>query len=127
MDKSSEKIKKLKESILSDGCINSLHVWDGILLDGYDRYEICVSNGISFEVCEMSFKSRNETIEWICVNQLKRKDLTLKKQKYLMGKLYIVRKNIGIGNGIPTKIIQKLFSEAFKRNSSTVNVYSFRI
>lgn len=124
LDKSNEKIKKLKTSILLNGCINPLHVWNDILLDGYDRYDICIKNDIPFKICKMNFKNRNEAIEWICVNQLKRKDLTLKMQKYLIGKLYEVRKNIGADIEIPTKVIQQFFSAEYKKDISTISKYA---
>lgn len=124
LDKSSEKIKKLKTSILSDGCINPLHIWNGILLDGYDRYEICMNNDIPFEIREMNFKNRNEAIEWICLNQLKRNDLTLKMKIYLIGKLYEVRKNLGIDKGIPANVIVKKVSAEYKKYPSTICKYS---
>lgn len=123
-NKSNEKIKKLKASILSNGCINPLPVWNDILLDGYDRYDICIKNDIPFEICEMNFKNRNEAIEWICENQLKRKDLTLKMKAYLIGKLFEVQKSLGIEKGISgSKIINKIAAE-YNKHTSTIWKYS---
>jgi hypothetical protein len=32
---------QLEENLLRDGCQSPLIVWDGVLLDGHNRYEIC--------------------------------------------------------------------------------------
>lgn len=123
-NKSNERIKKLKASILSNGCINSLPVWNDILLDGYDRYEICLDNNIHFEICKINFKNRNEAIEWICENQLKRKDLTLKMKAYLIGKLFEAQRSLGIEKGISgSKIIEKIAAD-YNKHTSTIWKYS---
>ncbi|MDR1140608.1 MAG: hypothetical protein LBL62_02880 [Planctomycetaceae bacterium] len=31
----------VEESILKDGCLSPLVVWNDILVDGYNRYDIC--------------------------------------------------------------------------------------
>lgn len=123
-NKSNEKIQKLKTSILSNGCINPLHVWNGILLDGYDRYEICLDNDIPFEICEINFKNRNEVIEWICLNQLNRKDLTLKMKAYLIGKLFLTQRSLGIKKGISGNDIIKKIAADYNKHTSTIWKYS---
>lgn len=123
-NKSNEKIKKLKASILSNGCINPLPVWNDILLDGYDIYDICIKNDIPFEICEMNFKNRNEAIEWICENQLKRKDLTLKMKAYLIGKLFEAEKILAINQKIPINIITEKISDEYNKYPSTISKYS---
>lgn len=123
-NKSNEKIQKLKTSILSNGCINPMHVWNNILLDGYDRYEICMNYDIPFEICEMDFKNRNEAIEWICINQLKRNDLTLKMKAYLIGKLFLAKKSLGVKNGISGNDIIKKIAADYNKHTSTIWKYS---
>lgn len=123
-NKSNEKIKKLKTSILSNGCINPLRVWNNILLDGYDRYEICINYNIPFEICEIDFNNRSEAIEWICVNQLKRKDLTLKMKAYLIGKLFETQRSLGIKKGISGNDIIKKIAADYNKHTSTIWKYS---
>lgn len=123
-NKSTEKIKKLKASILSNGCINPLPVWNDILLDGYDRYEICLDKNIPFEICKMDFKNRNEAVEWICVNQLKRMDLTLKMKAYLIGKLFEAQRSLGIEKGISGSKISKKIAAEYNKHTSTIWKYS---
>ena len=43
----SEEYAGLEESILAEGCRDSLVAWHGILIDGHNRYEICEKYGIT--------------------------------------------------------------------------------
>ena len=33
--------EQLEANLLADGCLDSIIVWDGIIVDGHNRYEIC--------------------------------------------------------------------------------------
>jgi DNA-binding transcriptional regulator/RsmH inhibitor MraZ len=48
-----EEYAGLEESILAEGCRDALILWDGILIDGHNRYEICTRHNIPFETTEM--------------------------------------------------------------------------
>ncbi len=50
----------LEHSIIKDGCREKLVVWNGVLVDGHNRYDICTRNGIPFEVREMDFANRRK-------------------------------------------------------------------
>ena len=39
---------QLEANILADGCRDPLIVWDGIILDGHNRYQICHRHRIPF-------------------------------------------------------------------------------
>ena len=49
----------LKESILANGCEMPLVVWDGIIVDGHNRYHICIENSIPFAIEEKQFESKD--------------------------------------------------------------------
>lgn len=68
----------LEENILSDGAVFlPLVVWDGIILDGHNRYEIIQKHPeLVYAVHEMQFSNRYEDLSWICRNQLGRRNLT---------------------------------------------------
>ena len=68
-------LKNLEDSLITDGCIDPLVVWNDIIIDGHNRYEICRSRNIEFKTHEMKFKSRDEAILWILRNQLSRRNL----------------------------------------------------
>lgn len=84
----------LEESILSEGCRDSLVVWEGegILVDGHNRYEICKKHGIAFDVVEKTFGNRYESINWIINNQLGRRNVSEEQRRYLIGKRYQAEK-----------------------------------
>ena len=86
----------LEENILSDGAVFSpLVVWDGIILDGHNRYEIIQKHPeLIYAVHEMQFANRYEAIAWICKNQLGRRNLTPSQKKYLIGQRYEAEKKV---------------------------------
>ena len=50
-------------------------VWNGTVVDGHNRYEICTAHGIRFDTVERDFADRSEAILWILRNQLARRNL----------------------------------------------------
>ena len=34
---------KLEDNLLQDGCREPISLWEGIILDGHHRYEICMT------------------------------------------------------------------------------------
>ena len=85
-----EEQKQLEENILADGVvINPLIVWNGVIVDGHNRYRILQQHPeLQFTTYEKAFSDRYEAIAWICKNQLGRRNLTLQQFKYLMGQQY---------------------------------------
>lgn len=66
---------QLEANILADGCRDALVVWDGVLIDGHNRYEICTKHGIKFDTVEMAFDSAAHARVWIRGNQTGRRNL----------------------------------------------------
>ena len=85
-----EEYEKLEANILADGVvINPLIAWNGIIVDGHNRYRILQAHPeIPFQVHEKAFSDRFEVLAWICRNQLGRRNLTPVQRKYLIGKQY---------------------------------------
>ena len=85
---------QLEENILSDGAVVSpLIVWDSVILDGHNRYEIIRKHPeLVYAVHEMQFSNRYEALSWICRNQLGRRNLTPQQKKYLIGQRYEAEK-----------------------------------
>lgn len=79
---------QLEANILADGCRVPITVWNGTIIDGHNRYEICTRHGIPFETEDISFDCREEAIAWICANQLGRRNLTEETRKFLIGMQY---------------------------------------
>lgn len=72
----SEEKALLESHIARDGCRESLITWNGILIDGHNRYEICTRRGIPYVTHEMDFNSREDALIWIFQNQIGRRNLT---------------------------------------------------
>ena len=70
-----DELRQLEENILRDGCRDPLVVWNGILIDGHNRHEICTRHGLPFETKEMVFDDRSHAEEWIIRNQFGRRNL----------------------------------------------------
>src|SRR5699024_543234 len=84
----------LEENILADGVvINPLIVWNGVIVDGHNRYHILQQHPeIQFTTYEKQFPDRYAAIAWICKNQLGRRNLTPQQFKYLIGQQYEAEK-----------------------------------
>ena len=100
----SEEYGGLEESILAEGCRDSLIAWHGILVDGHNRYEICEKYGLPFTVTETDFESRDAVIEWIIKNQFGRRNLPLYERARLALRLKPViaeraEKNLHLSQG----------------------------
>ena len=89
-----EEYEQLEANILADGVvINPLIVWNGVIVDGHNRYRILQAHPeIPFQLHEKAFSDRYEVIAWICKNQLGRRNLTPAQRKYLIGKQYEAEK-----------------------------------
>ena len=95
-----EEQKQLEENILADGVvINPLIVWNGVIVDGHNRYRILQQHPeLQFTTYEKAFSDRYEAIAWICKNQLGRRNLTPEQRKYLIGKQYEAEKQSNGGD-----------------------------
>jgi len=72
---STEEREQLEANILQDGCRDPLVVWDGTLIDGHNRYEICARLDLPFDTKEYDFDTRDDAKVWIIQNQLGRRNL----------------------------------------------------
>ncbi len=99
-----EEYKTLKKSIINEGCREPLTLWNGIIIDGHNRYKICHNNKIKFKTINKKFKDENEVILWMIDNQLGRRNinkwnriiLALKKENILKS---IAEINLKISTG----------------------------
>jgi N6-adenosine-specific RNA methylase IME4 len=71
----SEEFKQLERNILEEGIRDPLVTWNGILVDGHNRYRIATEYDIDFETVEKEFTDMNSVKEWMVNNQLGRRNL----------------------------------------------------
>lgn len=79
---------QLESNIIADGCRDPIITWNGLIVDGHNRYEICTRHNIPFTVKEMEFDCREAVIAWICANQLGRRNISEETRKFLIGMQY---------------------------------------
>ena len=82
----------LEEQLLAEGCIEPIITWNGYIIDGLTKYEICLRHDIPFEVKEMRFSCKEAAYAFVCKNQLLRRDLTFETRKFLIGMQYEAEK-----------------------------------
>lgn len=82
-----EEYAGLEKSILTEGCRDALVLWNGIIIDGHNRYEICTKNNIPFNTVGKQFENRDKAKEWIILNQFGRRNLSPYDRSLLVLKL----------------------------------------
>ena len=70
-----EERAQLEANLKADGCRDPLVIWNGMLLDGHNRYSICQRHGIQFKTWEMHFEDRDAAKAWVIRNQFGRRNL----------------------------------------------------
>ena len=65
----------LQEDLLARGVLLPFLVWNGTLVDGHNRLEICEEHGIPYETKEIEFDSIEDAKFWICKNQMAQRDM----------------------------------------------------
>ncbi|MYN47459.1 hypothetical protein GTP23_20655 [Pseudoduganella sp. FT93W] len=81
----------LEQSILQEGCRDALVLWQDVLVDGHNRYQICQQHGIPFKVTEnTSFRNLEDVKLWMIDNNLGRRSIS----DYQRGVLALRKKEI---------------------------------
>jgi len=65
----------LEEDIKHYGCYCPIITWNGYIIDGHHRYDICMRHKLSFRVEEKELESQNDAEIWIIENQFNRRNL----------------------------------------------------
>lgn len=68
-------LRQLEENIQRDGCRDPLVLWNGILVDGHNRHEICGRLSLPFQTSEITLEDRDAAKAWIIRNQFGRRNL----------------------------------------------------
>ena len=84
----------LEQSILDYGCMNPLVLWNGTLIDGYNRYSILSKHNLPFRTTSLEFGSRDEVLIWIISTQVSRRNLTTMQLTFFRGLHYNTDKKL---------------------------------
>jgi N6-adenosine-specific RNA methylase IME4 len=71
-----DEFKQLEENIISEGIRDNLIIWNNILIDGHNRYEIAQKHNIKFNIIEKNFSNREDVKIWIIKNQFGRRNIS---------------------------------------------------
>lgn len=71
-----DEYKTLEESIKAEGCRDKIITWQGYIVDGHNRYDICTRYGIEYETDERFFEDIEAVKVWMIDNQKGRRNLT---------------------------------------------------
>lgn len=72
-----DEYEQLEQNILRDGCRDPLALWDDVLLDGHNRFEICQKHGIAFGTEQVKgLETLADATLWIVRHQLGRRNIS---------------------------------------------------
>lgn len=71
-----EEYRQLEENILSEGIRENIITWQGIIIDGHNRFEIAEKHNLIFNTIEKEFADREAVKIWIIKNQFGRRNLS---------------------------------------------------
>jgi ParB-like chromosome segregation protein Spo0J len=111
-----EEYKGLEKSLLEEGCRDALVTWNGTIVDGHNRYELCQKHGIDFDVVEKEFENENAAKTWIIQNQLARRNLP----KYVYGELVLQLEPLLAKEAKQNQIQHKVINSSLSANSPKV-------
>ncbi|MDQ1812886.1 hypothetical protein RBA41_06165 [Massilia sp. CCM 9210] len=81
----------LERSLLAEGCRDALVLWNDVLIDGHNRYEICQKHHIEFKTVQnATFATLDDVMLWMIDNHLARRSVS----DYQRGVLALRKKDI---------------------------------
>ena len=81
-------LELLEANLLENGCRDSLVLWENTLIDGHNRYDICMKHEIPFKTINKDFDSREDVVIWIITTQVSRRNLNARMLSYYRGLHY---------------------------------------
>ena len=73
-----DEFSKLEALILKDGCTSPIILWQGLIADGHNRFDICTRNKIGYQINHIvtaDYPDRNAVMLWMLDNQGGRRNL----------------------------------------------------
>jgi len=72
-----DEYRQLEQNIIAaNQCREAILVWNGYIVDGHNRYDICQRHNIPFRISKLRFASKAEALIWIANHQLGRRNLS---------------------------------------------------
>ena len=83
-----EKRRELEIRVKRNGHIGTVIAWQGYVLCGYEKFDLCLKYHRQYLVEEQWFNRKDAAVAWLCRRQLKRTDLCKSAQAWLISRLY---------------------------------------
>ena len=118
----SEEFKQLERNILEEGIRDPLVTWNGILVDGHNRYRIAQEHDINYVTVEKEFADINAVKVWMINNQFGRRNLISYVRTVLALRLKEIYSEIAKENqkgGQGGILLPQTFGEANKKENET--------
>jgi len=98
-----EEFKQLEENCLAEGIREKILTWNGVIIDGHNRFEIATKWNLDYETESKHFKNEEAVKEWMILNQFGRRNLSNYQRSVLALELESVfsekaKENISIEN-----------------------------
>ena len=71
-----EEFKQLEENCCAEGIREKIITWNGVIIDGHNRYEIATRWSLDYQTESKHFKDENDVKEWMINNQFGRRNLS---------------------------------------------------
>lgn len=115
-----EESDTLEELLLKEGCREPICVWNDYIIDGHNRYFLCHKNNIPFNFQEVpDLNTKEDVLDWMCANQLGRRNISEKTRMYLIGKRFNLEKKGVQGNNNATGINQYSIKEKIEKSKTS--------
>ena len=98
---SADELRGLEADIVARGCLDAIKTWNGLIVDGHNRFEICERLGKPYRVEALSFGTRDEAKAWMIAHQLGRRNLPENVIAYYRGQYKALLQDIAKASGLP--------------------------
>lgn len=71
-----EEFKQLEANCLEEGIREKIITWNGVIIDGHNRYEIATRWNLDYQTESKRFANENDVREWMINNQFGRRNLS---------------------------------------------------
>ena len=97
---SADELRGLEADIVARGCLDAIKTWNGLIVDGHNRFEICERLGKPYRVEALSFGTRDEAKAWMIAHQLGRRNLPENVIAYYRGQYKALLQDIATATGL---------------------------
>jgi hypothetical protein len=87
-----EEERLLEDSLATHGCLDTIKVWGGKIIDGHNRVRLCKKLDVKYKTEDIPLLDREAALDWIDRSQLGRRNLHPGTAALLRGRVYNRRK-----------------------------------